>query len=171
MPYESRTTLSRGKPVSLEGSVLAVGEDAPDFKVLDAAGKPVSLDAFKGKKTVLFSVPSLDTPVCDLETRRFNAEAVKLSPDVEVAAVSMDLPYAIKRWCGAAGVERVRGLSDHREASFGKAYGVLIPSIRLLARAVFIVDSTAKMRYIQLVEDMGKEPDYAEVLAALKGVD
>ncbi|HSA23986.1 MAG TPA: thiol peroxidase, partial [Myxococcota bacterium] len=117
---------------------------------------------------VLVSVPSLDTPVCDLETRRFNEEASRLGERVRVLVVSMDLPFAQKRWCAAAGVERVQTLSDHREAAFGKAYGLLIPALRLLARAVIVVDGAGTVSYVQLVKEIGKEPDYQAVLRAVQ---
>jgi thiol peroxidase len=113
-------------------------------------------------------VPSLDTPVCDLQTRRFNQEAARLGPDVQILTISMDLPFAQKRWCGAAGIERVTTLSDHREASFGTAYGVLIKELRLLARAVFVVDKDGVVRYVQIVPELSREPDYEAALAAAK---
>jgi thiol peroxidase len=113
-------------------------------------------------------VPSLDTPVCDLQTRRFNAEAQKLGPDVPILTISMDLPFAQKRWCGAAGVERVVTLSDYQQASFGQAYGVLIKGLRLLARAVFVVDKGGTVRFVQLVPEIGTEPDYNAVLGAVR---
>jgi len=113
-------------------------------------------------------VPSLDTPVCDLETRRFNQEAATLGPGVAVLTLSMDLPFAQKRWCGAAGVDKVTTLSDHRDASFGAAYGTLIRELRLLARCVFVVDKDGVLRYIQLVKEIAQEPDYAAVLDAVK---
>jgi thiol peroxidase len=157
-----------GKPATLLGNEVKVGDMAPDFAVAGNDLKPVRLSQFKGKVVVVASVPSLDTPTCDLETRRFNAEASKLGPDVVILTVSMDLPFAQKRWCGAAGVDRVITASDHRDASFGMAYGVLIKDVRLLARAVFVVDRQGVIRYIQLVKDVGTEPDYAPVLQAVK---
>lgn len=113
-------------------------------------------------------MPSLDTSVCDRETRRFNEEAGRLGNDVVVLTISMDLPFAQKRWCGAAGIKNVLTLSDHRDASFGRAYGVLIKEIRLLARAVFVVDRTGVIRYIQVVNELTNEPDYEAVLKAVK---
>ena len=159
-----------GKPVTLLGSDLKVGDAAPDFTAVGNDMKPVRLSQFKGKVVIIAAVPSLDTPTCDLETRRFNAEAAKLGPDVVILTVSMDLPFAQKRWCGAAGVDRVITVSDHRDASFGTAYGVLVKDLRLLARAVFVVDRQSVIRYIQLVKDVGTEPDYAPVLQAVKGL-
>ncbi len=128
------------------------------------------LSSYRGKILVIASVPSLDTPVCDLETRRFNDEAANLGADVEMLTVSMDLPFAQKRWCGAAGVKRLKTLSDHREAAFGLAYGVLIKELRLLARAVFLVDREGTVRYEQLVKEVANEPDYDAVLLALAQV-
>jgi thioredoxin-dependent peroxiredoxin len=159
-----------GNPVTLLGNELKVGDAAPDFTAVGNDLKPVRLSQFKGKVVVLSAVPSLDTPTCNLETRRFNAEAAKLGPDVVILIVSMDLPFAQKRWCGAAGVDRVITVSDHRDASFGTAYGVLIKDMRLLARAVFVVDRQGTIRYIQFVKDVGTEPDYASVLDAVKGL-
>jgi thioredoxin-dependent peroxiredoxin len=157
-----------GKPATLLGRELKVGDAAPDFTAVGNDLRPVALSQFKGRAVVIASVPSLDTPTCDLETRRFNAEAVKLGTDVVILTVSMDLPFAQKRWCGAAGVDRVITVSDHRDASFGTAYGVLIKDVRLLARAVFVVDRQGVIRYVQLVKETGKEPDYAPVLQAVK---
>ena len=157
-----------GNPLTLLGSSLKVGDKAPDFNVLDNNLNPVQLSSYRGKVCILASVPSLDTPVCDLETRRFNQEAVTLGPDVAVLTLSMDLPFAQKRWCGAAGVDKVTTLSDHRDASFGTAYGALIKELRLLARCVFVVDREGIIRYIQVVKEVTQEPDYAAVLDAVK---
>jgi thiol peroxidase len=156
-----------GNPLTLMGEEVKVGESAPEAELLDNDLKPVKLSSYRGKILVIASVPSLDTPVCDLETRRFNDEAAHLGTDIEMVTISMDLPFAQKRWCGAAGVERVKTLSDHREAAFGTAYGVLIKELRLLARAVFIVDREGTLRYEQLVKEVASEPNYEEVLQAL----
>jgi thioredoxin-dependent peroxiredoxin len=156
-----------GNPLTLVGEEVKVGESAPEAELLDNDLKPVKLSSYRGKILVIASVPSLDTPVCDLETRRFNDEAAHLGTDIEMVTISMDLPFAQKRWCGAAGVERVKTLSDHREAAFGTAYGVLIKELRLLARAVFIVDREGTLRYGQLVKEVASEPNYEEVLQAL----
>ena len=157
----------KGNPLTLVGTEIAVGDKAPDFTALDNDLSPVSLSAFAGKKIIIASVPSLDTPVCDVEVHRFNEEATRLSEDVVVLTISMDLPFAQKRWCGAAGVERVQTLSDHRDASFGESYGVLIKELRLLARAVFVIDAESIVRYIQLVSEVTQEPDYDGVLKAV----
>jgi thiol peroxidase len=157
----------QGNPLTLLGSELKVGDKAPDFELLDNDLGPVNLSSFGGKVCVISSVPSLDTPVCDMETRRFNEEAGKLGDHVSILTVSMDLPFAQKRWCGAAGVEKVTTLSDHRDAKFGENYGVLIKELRLLARAIFVVDQEGVIQYIQLVKEVTEEPDYDAVIAAV----
>ncbi|MCE5279136.1 MAG: thiol peroxidase [Planctomycetaceae bacterium] len=157
----------KGQPLTLVGEAVNAGDDAPDFVLLANDLTEVKLADVLGKTTVISVVPSLDTAVCDLQTRRFNAEAVKLGSGINILTVSMDLPFAQKRWCGAAGAEAVKTLSDHRDASFGKNWGVLIKELRLLARSVFIVDKSGKVRYVQQVKEMTTEPDYDDVLAAL----
>lgn len=158
----------RGNPLTLLGSSPKVGDKAPDFFALSNDLAPVGLSAFSGKVCVISSVPSLDTPVCDMETRRFNQEAATLGGDVVILTISMDLPFAQKRWCAAVGVEKVVTLSDHRDASFGTAYGVLIKELRLLARSVFVIDKGGVIRYTQLVKEVSQEPDYEAVLKAVK---
>jgi len=168
MPQRSGLITIHGNPLTLVGDEVGVGDKAPDFEALDNELSPVALSAFAGKIVVLASVPSLDTPVCDVETRRFNQEAATLGDDVAVLTLSMDLPFAQQRWCGAAGVEHVQTLSDHRDAAFGTAYGVLIKELRLLARAVFVVDREGIVRYTQLVGEVTHEPDYEAVLTAVR---
>jgi thiol peroxidase len=158
----------KGNPVTLVGNEVRVGDRAPDFVVVDNGLKPVGLSAYRGKVVVISSVPSLDTAVCDAETRRFNTEASTQGADVVVLTISMDLPFAQKRWCGAAGVDRVVTLSDYQTASFGEAYGVLIKGLKLLARAVFVVDRGGVVRYVQLVREIGTEPDYEAVVRAVR---
>ncbi|MBS3919624.1 MAG: thiol peroxidase [Deltaproteobacteria bacterium] len=158
----------RGNPLTLIGNDPKVGEIAPDFVTLDNNLSPVHFSSYRGKICILSSVPSLDTPVCDMETRRFNEEASRLGPDVVILTISMDLPFAQKRWCAASGVDKVQTLSDHRDASFGTSYGVLIKELRLLARAVFLVDRKGTLQYIQIVKETTSEPDYEAVLSALK---
>ena len=158
----------KGNPITLMGTELQVGDKAPDFVAIDNDLNPVSFDSFRGKVCIVSSVPSLDTPVCDMETRRFNDEAGRLDDNVEILTISMDLPFAQKRWCGAAGVDRVQTLSDHRDAAFGQAYGVLIKGLRLLARAVFVVDKEGTIRYRELVKEIASEPDYDSILTAVK---
>jgi thioredoxin-dependent peroxiredoxin len=166
---EERTGIitMKGNPLTLMGKEVKVGDFAPDFEVLDNDLSPVKLSSFRGKICVISSVPSLDTPVCDMETRRFNKEAGKLNTDVQILTISMDLPFAQKRWCGAAGVDKVVTLSDHRTASFGTAYGVLIKELRLLARSVFVVDREGILRYIQMVKEISEEPDYEVIIDAV----
>ena len=159
---------TRGNPIILMGNEIKVGDQAPDAELVGNDLAPVKLSAFSGKVRILSSVSSLDTSVCDVETRRFNKEAVGLGDDVVVLTVSMDLPFAQKRWCGAAGVDKVKTLSDHREAAFGAAYGVLIKEARLLARAVFVVDQKGTVQHVQIVPEIAKEPDYDAVLKAAK---
>jgi thiol peroxidase len=158
----------RGKPLTLIGSRVEIGQQAPDCELLANDLSPVKLSAFRGRVCVISSVPSLDTSVCDTETRRFNEEAEKLGDEVAVLTISMDLPFAQKRWCGAAGVRNVQTLSDHRSASFGTAYGVLTKELRLLARAIFVMDKDGIVRYIQLVTETRHEPDYGAVMKAVK---
>ncbi len=157
-----------GNPLTLLGSELTVGMAAPDFSVVDNDLGPVSLADCKGKITIISAVPSLDTPVCDMETRRFNQEAQALGDKVKVLTVSMDLPFAQKRWCGNAGVTNVQTVSDYQTASFGLAYGVLIDGLRLLARAIFVIDASGVVASVQTVPELTHEPDYAAVLDAVK---
>jgi thiol peroxidase len=157
-----------GNPLTLVGKEIKTGAHAPDAELLDNELKPVKISAFKGKVVVVSSVPSLDTPTCDMETRRFNTEAAKLGENVIILTVSTDLPFAQKRWCGAAGVDKVKTLSDHREAAFGQAYGVLIKELRLLARSIFVVDKNGVVQYVQHVKEVSQEPDYDAVIAAVK---
>jgi thiol peroxidase len=157
-----------GNPLTLLGNEIKTGDTAPDATLLDNDLNPVDISSYRGKICVISSVPSLDTPVCDLETRRFNQEAENLGEDVAILTVSMDLPFAQKRWCGAAGVESVATLSDHRDASFGNSYGMLIKELRLLARAVFILDREGIIKYIQVVNELSEEPDYDEIIEEIK---
>lgn len=158
----------KGNPMTLLGPELKVGDTAPEFAAVDTTLAPVTLESSTGKIRIISAVPSLDTPVCDAETRRFNQEAAALPESVVVLTVSLDLPFAQKRWCGAAGIDRVTTLSDYRERSFGLNYGVLIKELLLLARCIFVVDASNTIRYIQQVPEVTSEPDYAAVLAAVK---
>lgn len=158
----------KGNPLTLLGEELKVGSPAPDFELVDKSLATVKFSSFRGKVCIITSLPSLDTSVCDIMTRRFNETATALGPNVVVLAVSMDLPFAQSRWCGAAGVKNIQVLSDHREASFGRAFGVLIKELRLLARAVFVVDVRGIIRYIELVGELASEPDYEQALNATR---
>jgi len=156
--------------MTLLGPELKVGDKAPDFIVVDNSLTPVSLASSSGKIRVISAVPSLDTPACATETRRLNQETAALPANVVVLTVSLDLPFAQKRWCGAAGIDRVTTLSDYRERSFGNGYGVLIKELLLLSRAIFVIDAQDTIRYIQRVPEVTSEPDYAAVMNAVKGL-
>ncbi len=158
----------KGNPLTLVGEEVRVGQKAPDFIVINNDLSPVRFSSYIGKVCIISSVVSLDTPVCDIQTRKFNEETSRLGPNVVILTISMDLPFAQKRWCGAAGVDRLQTLSDHRDASFGVAYGLLIKELRLLARAVFIVDQKGGIRYKELVKEVTNEPNYNAALAELK---
>ncbi|MGD2079755.1 MAG: thiol peroxidase [Nitrospirota bacterium] len=163
----ARTVTMKGQPLTLAGPELKVGDKAPGFRVLDRELNEVGLEDCGGKVRLLSVTPSLDTPVCDMQARRFNEEAAKLG-DVSVFNISMDLPFAIDRFCTAAGIDKVQALSDHREASFGRAYGVLIEELRLLARSVFVVDRGDTIRYIEIVPEIKDHPDYEKALEAAR---
>jgi len=158
----------KGQPLTLLGDEVKVGDKAPDFEVVANDLSTVRFSSFRGKVCIISSVPSLDTSVCDTMTRRFNQEAGNLGEDVVVLTISMDLPFAQKRWCGAADVKKLQMLSDHRKASFGKAFGVLIKELRLLARAVFVIDKEGIIRYTEIVGELTNEPDYDAALKAAK---
>jgi thioredoxin-dependent peroxiredoxin len=158
-----------GKDATVVGDDLAVGNTAPDFtaQALDWSNVR-GLAGTAGKVRILAAVPSLDTNVCDRETRRFNAEAASLSKDIAIEVISTDLPYTQKRWCGAAGVDQVQTLSDHMNVEFGVKYGVLIKERRILRRAVFVIGRNDKLTYVAYMPKLGDEPDYAAVLDAAK---
>ncbi|MGH9527008.1 MAG: thiol peroxidase [Terriglobales bacterium] len=157
----------KGSPLTVLGPERKPGEKLPDFTVVDNGLQPVRAADTSGKVRIFAAVPSLDTPVCDRETRRFN-EAASALGGVEVIVVSTDLPFAQKRWCGAAGVERVRTLSDYQTGSFGIAMGTLIKDLRLEARAVFVVDKDDRIRYVEYVPEIASDPNYDGALAAAK---
>jgi thiol peroxidase len=159
---------SKGNPLTLIGNGLKVGDKAPDFVALDKDLKEVRLKDFSGKIKVLSVTPSLDTPVCNLQATRFNEEAGKLPADIVIINLSMDLPFAISRFCSAGGIDKIRTLSDHRDASFGNAYGVLIKELRLLTRSIFVIDKDDTIRYIEIVPDITNHPDYNKALEAVK---
>jgi thiol peroxidase len=159
----------KGRDVTVLGEDLKPGQTAPEFLVQNLEWKPFhGLADTQGKVRVITSLPSLDTEVCDRETRRFNLEAAALDKDIVILVISMDLPYAQNRWCGAAGVDQVTVLSDHMSADFGLKYGVLIKEVRVLRRAVFVVDRSGKLTYVAYMPALGNEPDYAEVLEAAR---
>ncbi|SEM71424.1 thiol peroxidase (atypical 2-Cys peroxiredoxin) [Syntrophus gentianae] len=149
----------------LVGSEVKVGDKAPAFSVLDKDLREVKLSDFAGKVKIISVTPSLDTPVCDLQARKFNAEANTLGDQVSILNISMDLPFAIARFCTNAGIEKIRTLSDHRDASFGNAYGVLIKELRLLSRAIFVIDQSDIVRYLEIVPEITNHPDYDQAIA------
>lgn len=158
----------KGNPLTLVGEEVKVGDTAPNFTVLANDMSEVSLSTDQGKIRLLLSVPSLDTPVCDAETRRFNAEAATFPEDVVVYTVSCDLPFALSRWCGTADVKNVKTLSDHRDLSFGEAYGTWVKELRLLSRAVFLVDEDDAIRYVEYVPEIAEHPNYDVVVEAVR---
>jgi len=161
----------KGNPIALGGPEIKPGQDAPDFVAVDNGLQPVRLSGSKGKVLILSAVPSLETPVCDMETRKFNEEGGKLGGSVEVWTISMDLPFAQKRWCGAAGVTNVKTLSDFRERSFAETYGVLVkegPLAGLTARAVFVVGKDGKVKHVEYVKEITAEPSYDAALGAAR---
>lgn len=153
----------KGNPFTLLGPQLEEGQPAPDFTVVGQDLKPVTLKDTQGKVRILSVVPSLDTPVCDSQTKRFNQEAASLE-GVDIYTISMDLPFAQARWCSAAEADRVVMLSDHREASFGRSYGTLVKELRLESRAIFVLDEEDTIRYVEYVREIGEHPDYEAAL-------
>ncbi|MEW6487210.1 MAG: thiol peroxidase [Thermodesulfobacteriota bacterium] len=158
----------KGNPMTLLGPALGPGDRAPAFTVVDGGLAPVSLADFAGKRKLISVVPSLDTPICELQTKRFHEEAAKLPEEVAVLTVSMDLPFAQTRFCTTHGIQKIRVLSDYRDAAFGLAYGVLIKEVRLLARSIFVVDAQDAIRYVQIVPEISSHPDYDAALAAVR---
>ncbi|HWO97317.1 MAG TPA: thiol peroxidase [Bacillus sp. (in: firmicutes)] len=157
----------KGNPVTLMGSQVKVGDKAPNFTVLANDLTEVTLDDTKGSVRLISVIPSIDTGVCDAQTRRFNEEAAKLD-NVKVLTVSVDLPFAQKRWCGANGIENVQTLSDHRDLSFGEAYGVAIKELRLLTRSVFVINSNDEVTYVEYVSEATNHPNYEAAIEAAK---
>ena len=158
----------KGNPLTLLGTEIKTGDNAPDVTLVANDLSEVKLSSLKGKKVILSVVPSLDTGICDLQTKRFNQEATKLN-DTVIVTISKDLPFAQKRWCGATNSTAVKTLSDYR-SNFGENYGVLIKGLNLLARSIFVVDQDGKVRYTQLVKEVATEPNYEEVLNAVKSI-
>jgi len=158
----------KGAPLTVIGKELKAGEKAPDFKVIDGGLAEVTLKSSAGKTRLISVVPSLDTPVCDQQTRKFNEEAAKLPGQVAVLTISVDLPFAQKRFCSTANIDKVQVLSDHRAKSFGENYGVLIKELQLLSRAVFVVGADDTIKYVQYVKEVTEHPDYDKALNAAK---
>ncbi|MFH1848476.1 MAG: thiol peroxidase [Candidatus Omnitrophota bacterium] len=168
MTERSGAVTLKGNPVTLSGEEMKAGQKMPEFTVMDKDLQPVSSEKFKDKIKVIASVPSLDTPVCDSEIKRFNDEAAAISKDAVIIFISMDLPFAQKRFCQENDIKKVKTFSDYRDADFGEKFGVLIKELRLLARAIFIVDKDRVVRYVEYVKEVGSPPDYDSALAALK---
>ena len=168
--YDERTDVITfdGNPLTLVGDEVQVGQKAPNFEVLANDLSSVRLSDTAGQVRILSVVPSLDTPVCDTQTRTFNEQAASLGEDVRILTISVDLPFAQSRWCGAAGVDQVTTLSDHREVSFGTGYGLLIKELRLLTRALLVIDRQGIIQYIQIVSELTNEPNYDEALEAAR---
>jgi thioredoxin-dependent peroxiredoxin len=166
MERPGATTL-RGNPLTLVGPELKTGDDAPDFNLVDTSLKAVTLKDTGSGVRIVSVVPSLDTPVCDAQTKKFNEEAAHLK-DVDILTVSMDLPFAQKRWCGAFGVDKVKMLSDHKDGSFGSHYGTLIKELRIESRAIFVIDAQNKIRHAEYVKEVADFPNYEAALTAAR---
>jgi len=166
MERPGATTL-RGNPLTLVGPELKPGDAAPDFSLVDGSLKPVTLADTGGQVRIISVVPSLDTPVCDAQTKRFNEAAASL-PGIDILTVSMDLPFAQKRWCGAFGVDKVKMLSDLKDASFGSHYGTLIKELRIESRAIFVLDRNNQVRHAEYVKEVADHPDYEAALQAAR---
>lgn len=168
-PTKERTGVVtfKGNPMTLIGSEVKVGQKAPDFQVVAQDLSPVTLASSRGKTRLISVVTSLDTGICDAQTKRFNEEAAKL-PNTAILTISADLPFAQKRWCGAAGIDKVQVLSDYKDVSFGAAYGVLMKELRLLSRAIFVVDASDTVRYVEYVPEVASHPNYDAALAATR---
>lgn len=160
----------KGNPMTLVGQPVRTGDSAPDFRVVDITLQPVTLASSAGKIRLITVVPSLDTPVCDTMTRTFNQDAANLPGNVVVYTISLDLPFAQKRWCGNAGIDKVVTLSDYQDRSFAHNYGLLIKELKLLARAVLVIDAGDRISYLQVVPEVTSEPDYTAALAAVRAL-
>lgn len=167
MQKRTNEVTMKGNPVTLLGPKLKVGDNAPDFTVSDMALKPVKLSDFKGKVKIINAVPSVDTSVCNAQVHHFNVEAAKLK-DIVIFSVSVDLPFALNRYCAAEGIDAVKVTSDYKDLDFGQKYGVVIEELRLLSRAVFVIDKNDKIVYVEYVKEVATEPDYEKALAAAK---
>jgi thioredoxin-dependent peroxiredoxin len=168
MTERKNVVTKHGEPITLVGDEIKTGQKAPDFKLQDVKWNIVKLSDSKGMVRLLSVVPSLDTKVCDLQTQRFESEAASVPGNVAMLTISMDLPFAQERYCGAHAITKIKTLSDHMDASFGTAYGVLIKEMRLLSRAIFIIDSDDFVKYVEYVQDISNHPDYVKALEALK---
>jgi len=170
LPQKKGLVAAKGKPLTLLGQELKVGDKAPEFQVVDNSLNPVKLSDFKGKVVLLSATPSIDTGICDLQAKRFNKMATEVSGDVVILSISVDLPFALARWCGATGSDKIKTLSDYQDWNFGLQYGLLVKESRLLARSVWIIDKNGVIQYIQIVPEMPTEPDYEDAFKALQKV-
>lgn len=168
MKESNHSVTFKGKPVTLVGPKLKVGDKAPDFNLTTQDFSTKNLGSFKGKTLLISVVPSMDTPVCEQQTRRFFEESNRLSKDIAFITISMDLPFAQKRACSLEGLQKVETLSDHRDASFGQNYGVLIKEMRLLARSIFVVGPDQKIKYVEYVPEVTNHPNYTGAIDSLK---
>ncbi|MCB0334645.1 MAG: thiol peroxidase [Bdellovibrionales bacterium] len=157
----------KGNPLKVMGAPVTVGEKAPNFKLTGVDMQDLELKDFAGKKLIVCAVPSVDTPVCQTETRAFNEKASVLGDDVEVLFVSMDLPFAQKRWCGAENLSNIKTASDFKYRGFGESYGVYLPDLGLLARAVFVIDASGTVTYVDYVSEVAEEPNYEAVFSSI----
>jgi len=162
-------TTMRGRPLTLLGPELKVGEKAPDFEAVSDGLQPVNLEGTGHSVRIFSVVPSLDTPVCDMQTKRFNEEAAQL-PGVEIYTISMDLPFAQKRWCGAFGVDKVKMVSDHKTGSFGEHYGTLIKDLRIESRAIFVLDKDNTLQHVEYVKEVADHPNYDAALSTARSL-
>ena len=171
MPVERTGAVTfKGNPLTLMGEAIHVGDKAPDFAVLAGDLSEVNLDTDGGKVRLVLSVPSLDTPVCDQETKKFSDKGAQFPDNVVVYTISCDLPFAQNRWCGTAGVENVKTLSDHRDMSFAQAYGTWVKELRLLSRAVFVIDANDVVQYVEYVPEIGEHPNYDAAVDAVNKI-
>jgi len=160
----------RGNPLTLVGPEIKVGDTAPDFTVQKSLTEKLTLEDLNDKVKIFNVVLSIDTPVCDKQTRKFNEEAASLGDDVEIVTFSADLPFALSRYCGAAGIDKIKAVSDYKELSFGNAYGVLIDEFKLLTRAIFVVDKDNIIKYVEYVEEVTEEPNYDSALEVVRSL-
>ena len=162
-------TTMRGRPLTLLGPELKVGDKAPDFDAVTDGLQPVNLQGTGNGVRIFSVVPSLDTPVCDMQTKRFNEEATKLA-GVDIYTISMDLPFAQKRWCGAFGVDKIKMVSDHKTGSFGEHYGTLIKDMRIESRAIFVLDKDNTLKHVEYVKEVADHPNYEAALSAARSL-
>ena len=167
MEKRNNEVTMKGNPVTLLGPKKNIGDIAPDFTVLAPDMSPIKLSDFAGKVKVINVVPSIDTPICDMQVRHFNKDAASLG-DVVILSISVDLPFALSRYCAANGIDAVKTTSDHRETDFGLKYGFLIENLRLLSRGILVVDKNDKITYVEYVPEVASEPDYEKALEAVK---